>query len=81
MGYTLPIEPCGDGSWMDADGTYLDSKDVEDVLNHYDDVCLENALLKKKLEIALRGLDEYGDEKNWSHVDGLRTVQLKLTKF
>ena len=30
----------------------------------------ENALLKKKLEIALRGLDEYGDEKNWSHVDG-----------
>ena len=53
MGYTLPREPCGDGSWMDADGTYLDSKDVEDVLNHYDDVCLENALLKKKLEIAL----------------------------
>ena len=25
----------------------------------------ENALLKKKLEIALRGLDEYGDSKNW----------------
>lgn len=38
----------------------------------YCERCLiaENALLKKKLEIALRGLDEYGDEKNWSHVDG-----------
>lgn len=25
----------------------------------------ENALLKKKLEIAMAGLDEYGDGKNW----------------
>lgn len=34
----------------------------------YCERCLiaENALLKKKLEIALRGLDEYGDEDRWA---------------
>ena len=30
----------------------------------------ENALLKKKLEIAMQGLDEYGDEDRWDDLDG-----------
>lgn len=36
----------------------------------YCERCLiaENALLKRKLEIALRGLDEYGDKRSWSRV-------------
>jgi len=29
-----------------------------------------NAILKRKLEIAMRGLDEYGDEDRWDDLDG-----------
>lgn len=53
----------------DSLGNFIEQHTQEVAETNYElgrsDMAAENAMLKKKLEIAMRGPDEYGDEKNW----------------